>query len=260
MVIQLSSDRNAIANAFIQEQGNGKLRTEEMLVVSELERIGIPITYYTEKRMRRRQLPLDDRSLVVGDLPCILGALKQLAIPAPLPNDYPASLSDFLHRRVWKSTLGALEFALRDGVCRSTFAKPATRCKRFTGCVFDAESDLYRVHGVSRHEELWCAEVVTWASEYRVYIVNSEIRSVDWYAGNREISLDLNEVRRAILALDTAGESLAGYAIDFGVLASGATALVEMNDGFALGAYQIDSKNYTDLLWARWEELLLIEN
>ncbi len=248
-----------ISSAFIQEQGNGKLRTEEMLVVAELERIGIPITYYTEKRMRRRQLPLDDRSLVVGDLPCILGALKQLAIPAPLPNDYPASLSEFLHRRVWKSTLGALEFALRDGECRSIFAKPAKRCKRFTGCVFDAESDLYRVYGVSRSEELWCAEVVTWASEYRVYIVNSEIRSVDWYAGNRDIALDLNEVRRAILALDTAGESLAGYAIDFGVLASGATALVEMNDGFALGAYQIDSKNYTDLLWARWEELLLTQ-
>ena len=208
-------------------------------------------------RSRRRQLPLNDRSLVVGDMPCIFGALKQLGIPAPLPNDYPVALREFLHRHVWKSTLGALEFALRDGECRSTFAKPASRCKRFTGCVFDAESDLYRVYGVSRHEELWCAEVVTWLSEYRVYIVNSEIRSVDWYAGNREISIDLHEVRRAILALDTAGESLAGYAIDFGVLASGATALVEMNDGFALGAYQIDCRSYTDLLWARWEELLL---
>ena len=249
-----------ISSAFIQEQGNGRLRTEEKLVVTELERIGSPITYYTEKRIRRRQLPLNDRSLVVGDMPCILGALKQLAIPIPAPNDYPASLSEFLHRRVWKSTLGALEFALRDGEGRSTFAKPAKRCKRFTGCVFNAESDLYRVYGVSRQEELWCAEVVTWSSEYRVYIVNSQMRSVDWYAGDREISIDLNEVSRAILALDKAGESLAGYALDFGVLASGATALVEMNDGFALGAYQIDSKNYTDLIWARWEQLLNSKN
>jgi hypothetical protein len=100
-----------ISHAFIQEQGNGRLRTEERLVVEELNRRGVPTTLYTEKRIRRRQLPLDARSLVVGDMPCILGALQQLEIPAPLPNDYPASLHDFLHRRVWRSTLGALEFS-----------------------------------------------------------------------------------------------------------------------------------------------------
>lgn len=245
-----------ISHAFIQEQGNGRLRTEERLVVEELNRRGVPITLYTEKRIRRRQLPLDERSLVVGDMPCILGALQQLDIPAPSPNDYPASLGDFLHRRVWRSTLGALEFALREGMSRSIFAKPANRCKRFTGCVFDAESDLYRVAGVSRREELLCADVVTWLSEYRIYVVHSEIRSVDWYAGDRSVAIDLTVLRAAIATLDAAGESFTGYAIDFGVLATGETALVEMNDGFALGAYSIDSKNYTDLIWARWEELL----
>jgi ATP-grasp domain, R2K clade family 2 len=245
-----------ISKAFIQEQGNGRLRVEEKLVVDELNRRGLPITFYTEKRIRRRQLPLDSQSLVMGDMPCIFGALKQLAIPEPPPNDYPASLSEFLHRRVWRSTLGKLELSLRQGSCRSIFAKPATRCKRFTGCVFDDEYDLFRVNGVSCHEELLCAEVVTWLSEYRVYVVNSEIRSVDWYAGDREVTIDLQQVERAIKALDTAGESYAGYALDFGVLASGETALVEMNDGFAIGAYRINSKNYTDLLWARWAELL----
>ncbi|WP_181243723.1 ATP-grasp domain-containing protein [Chamaesiphon polymorphus] len=109
---------------------------------------------------------------------------------------------------------------------------------------------------MSRREELLCADVVTWLSEYRVYVVNSEIRSVDWYAGDREVAIDLNVVRAAIATLHAAGESYAGYAIDFGVLATGKTALVEMNDGFALGAYSIDSKNYTDLIWARWAELL----
>lgn len=245
-----------ISQAFIQELGNGKLRSEERLVVEELYRRGVPMTYYTEKRMQRRQLPLDDRSLVVGDMPCIIGALKQLGIPIPPPNDYPVSLNEFLHRRVWRSTLRALEYSLATGLDRSLFAKPANRSKRFTGCVFADESDLYRVHGVSRQEELLCAEVVTWLSEYRVYVVNSQIRSVDWYAGDRTIEIDLAVVNRAIRALEVAGEACAGYAIDFGVLATGETALVEMNDGFALGAYAIDSKNYTDLLWARWRELL----
>jgi ATP-grasp domain, R2K clade family 2 len=245
-----------ISKAFIQSQANSKLRLEEQLIVEGLDRRGVPVTYYTEKRIRRRQLPLDRQSLVVGDMPCIFGALQQLAIPEPLPNDYPASLSEFLHRRVWRSTLEKLEFSLREGICSGIFAKPANRCKRFKGCVFDSEYDLFRVYGVSRQEVLLCAEVVRWLSEYRIYVVNSEIRSVDWYAGDREVAIDLQEVGRAINALDIAGESYAGYAIDFGVLATGETALVEMNDGFAIGAYQIDSKNYTDLIWARWAQLL----
>jgi hypothetical protein len=245
-----------ISKAFIQEQGNGKLRHEERLVVEELTHRGIPIEFYTEKRIRRRQLPLDRESLVVGDMPCIAGALQQLSIPEPAPNDYPASLNEFLYRRIWRSTLGALEFGLCDGRYPAIFAKPANRCKRFTGCVLETEYDLFKVSGVSRREELWCSEVITWLSEYRIYVVNSEIRSIDFYAGNPEITIDLTEIDRAIELLDKAGESYAGYAIDFGVLATGETALVEMNDGFSLGAYKIEPKNYTEMLLARWQELL----
>lgn len=245
-----------ISKAFLQEQGSGRLRDEEQRVAEELERRHIPITLYTPKRILRRQLPLDGESLVVGDIPCVLGALKQLAIPEPEPNDYPTSLTEFLHRRTWYSTLEKLELGLRRGNHPGLFAKPATRSKRFTGCVFESEYDLYKVHGVSRQEKLLCSEVVTWLSEYRVYVVHSDVRSVDYYRGNAEVPIDMETVHQAIQTLDQAGESYAGYAIDFGVLDSGETALVEMNDGFAIGAYQIDSKNYTDMIWARWEELL----
>ncbi|NES96354.1 MAG: ATP-grasp domain-containing protein [Desertifilum sp. SIO1I2] len=245
-----------ISKAFIQEQGNGRLGEEEQRVVAELKRRGIPIAFYTEKRIHRRQLPLDGESLIVGDMSCIAGALKQLSIPEPKPNDYPTSLSEFLHRRVWRSTLGELEGGLQDSRYRATFVKPATRRKRFTGCVFESEYDFSQAYGVSRQEKVLCSEVVAWLSEYRIYVVHSEIRNVDWYAGNADIPIDIEEVRRAIQVLDQAKESYAGYAIDFGVLASGQTALVEMNDGFAVGAYSIDSKNYTDMIWARWEELL----
>ncbi len=245
-----------IAKAFIQEQGSGKLRHEEKLVVAELKHRGIPIELYSEKRIRRRQLPLDLESLVVGDMPCIAGALQQLSIPEPVPNDYPVSLQEFWQRRIWRSTLSALESRLLHGRSPATFAKPANRSKRFTGCVFESEFDLFRVYGVSRREELWCAEIVSWLSEYRVYVVNSEIRSIDFYAGNAEIPVDRATIERAIDLLAKAGEAYAGYAIDFGVLSTGETALVELNDGFAVGAYTIDSKNYTDMLLARWQELL----
>ncbi|KAF3888840.1 MULTISPECIES: ATP-grasp domain-containing protein [Nostocales] len=245
-----------ISKAFIQEQGNGRLRHEEQLVTEELRERGIPITFYTEKRIRRRQLPLDRESLVVGDIPCVLGALKQVGIPEPQPNDYPTSLINFMHRRTWISTLEQLEVGFRNGVYPPTFVKPATRRKRFTGFILESEYDFWQVYGVSRQEKLLCSEVVSWVSEYRVYVVRSQIRSCDCYRGNADVPLDTEKVLCAIQALDSAGESHAGYAIDFGVLASGKTALVEMNDGFALGAYTIDRQNYTDMILARWEELI----
>ncbi len=221
-----------------------------------MKRRGILINFYTEKRIQRRQLPLDNQSLVVGDMSCVLGAFKQLGIPEPLPNDYPASLSHFMHRKMWISTIFELEERLLTGIYPPVFAKPATRRKRFTGCVFETEYDLSKIYGVSRQEKLLCSEVVSWVSEYRVYVVNSEIRSIDFYAGNADILIDVEKVQQAIKSLDDAGESYAAYVIDFGVLDSGETALVEMNDGFAVGAYKIDGKNYTDLILARWEELL----
>ncbi|MEH2177350.1 ATP-grasp domain-containing protein [Nostoc sp.] len=245
-----------ISKAFIQEQGDGRLRYEEQLVTEELRSRGLPITFYTEKRIHRRQLALDNESLVVGDMRCVLGAIKQLGIPEPKPNDYPASLKNFMYRRTWTSTLEQLEIKFCNGRYVPIFAKPATRRKRFTGCVFESEYDLCRVYGVSRQEQLLCSEVVSWVSEYRVYVVHSQIRSIDRYDGNPNVLLDIDKVLCAIQALKNAGESYAGYAIDFGVLDSGQTALVEMNDGFAIGAYKIDKKNYTDMILARWEELL----
>lgn len=250
-----------IDRAFVQKQDNRQLRNEEQLVVEQLERRGIPVYFYTVKQILRRQLPLDHQSLIVGDIDCIRGALQQLDIQLPRLNEYPASLESLLHRRVWRSTLGHLESSLLAGMMtQSIFAKPANRCKRFTGFVIHDERDLYRVGNVSRREQIFCAEVVSWLSEYRIYVVDSKIRSVDFYSGNHEIKIDINVVKQAINTLDRSQESYAGYAIDFGVLSSGETALIEMNDGFALGAYQINSQDYTDLILSRWEELLSSSN
>ncbi len=245
-----------IEKAFIQEKGNGKLRHEEELVISGLNKRNIPYSLYTEKRIRRRQLPLDSSSLVVGDMLCIYGALKQLKIPIPEAISYPPSLHNFLHRKTWETTLRGLEEKLWNEEQKPIFAKPSSQQKRFTGRIFSSASDLYYVSHVSRNEILTCSEIVKWISEYRVYVVNSEIRAIDNYDGDPDIMVSRDTIENAIETLGQNNESYAGYAIDFGVLDTGETALIEMNDGFAVGAYSIDSENYTDMVLARWDELL----
>ena len=245
-----------VTSAFLQEQGNGKLLPESALLKEGLTARGIAVTLFTRKKIDRRQLPLTPATLVAGEYPSVLGALKQLKVAEPLPNDYPTSLEGFLHRRVWTSTLGEVTSKLMDGLGGPVFVKPRSRSKRFTGCVLEPGVDFHQIAGVSRAEPVWCSTPVEWVSEYRAYVVGSKIVSVDWYSGDKSRPVDQREVERALSCLDAAGQSYAGYGIDFGVLADGVTALVEMNDGFSLGAYSIGAESYTDLILARWSELM----
>jgi hypothetical protein len=45
------------------------------------------------------------------------------------------------------------------------------------------------------------------------------------------------------------------YCLDVGVLDTGETALVEMNDAFSIGMYEGMEACYPDLLTTRWQEL-----
>ncbi|MEZ0276952.1 MAG: ATP-grasp domain-containing protein, partial [Roseimicrobium sp.] len=164
-------DTQPFTHAYLEEQGNGRLGQEEKLLRSELDRQGIPVTLYTAKRMLRRQLPLGRTCFVAGDMTAMHGAMRQLGIEPPVPNDYPECLRSYLHRKVWTSTLAAVEKRVHEGDGPPVFAKPSARRKSFTGRVFASPNDLYAVAGTSRREPVWCSEVVEWVSEYRVYVL-----------------------------------------------------------------------------------------
>lgn len=247
--------RPVIRLAFVQEEGNGLLDPEMRQVADELGRRGVPVQLFTEKRLTRRQLALAPDTLVVGYVPVVLGALHQLGVPAPAPNDYPACLRPLLHRRVWESTVGEVIDSVHDGRFDRAFVKPKGRLKHFTGVVVESPADLYRLGNTSRRQPTYCAEVVAWRSEHRFFVIEGRIVGARAYAGDGAAAPEGGVVAEAIRALLVAGEAPAGFGIDFGVLASGATALVEMNDGFSLGAYGLEDALYTDLVTARWCQL-----
>lgn len=205
--------------------------------------------YYTIKRILRRQLPLGPETFIAGDTDAMHGAMPQLDLPIPAPDDYPSSLREFLGRTVWTATLGEVERALGDGSLPPTFVKPAERRKGFTGAVCYSERDVASLGPVSRRQRVWCSEVVRWLAEYLEYVVGERIAAVERYAGDGTARLDPDVVRAAVAAHRGAP---AGYGIDFGVLADGRTALVEANDGYALGAYGIAADDYTELTLRRW--------
>lgn len=252
------SDISDIRKAFVEESGNGRLCHESALAVRSLQGRGVPVELFTAKKIARRSLPLTAETLVVGTIPVVQGALRQLGAETPSPHDYPEALRHYLHRRVWRATLRDVEVGVWDGA-KPIFAKPADRLKSFTGRIFATMDDLYFLGSASRRQAVWCSEIVHWRSEFRVYVLRDSIVSIDPYAGDGSVSLDRNVVEAAIVDFRAAGASSA-YAIDFGVLSDGTTALVEANEGYGLGAYAIEADAYTDLLIARWLELTVSMN
>lgn len=67
---------------------------------------------------------------------------------------------------------------------------------------------------------------------------------------------DIAIVQAAATKMKLSGGPVA-YALDFGVLSDVRTALVEVNDGFALGYYKgaCSYKDFSRLLHGRWTEL-----
>ncbi len=238
--------------AFLQQTGNNRLGPEEQLVLEACQQRGMETQLYLAKQIQRRQLPITRDCFICGDMDSMHGAMRMLGIEPPLVDDFPPALQPFFHRRVWRSSIPQLENRLEAG--EEVFAKPAGRRKHFTGRVFSSPNDLYHLSGVSRQEQLWCSEVVSWLAEYRVYVIHHQSMAVAHYSGDARLALDMDVVRSALEAYATTAP--AGYGIDFGILDSGQTALVEANDGYALGAYQVDSETYADLLFTRWSQLL----
>ena len=249
-------DVEGFKRAFVQEFGEGKLSPESALVVGDLRRRGVAVVTQTTEQTLRVPLPLTREDLVVGDFDWTRSALRQLGIAMPQPPDYPECLRPLLHRRVWQSTLGAVQAAGKE-----VFIKPATETKAFSGLVATPEWLEYLLAQFLPSLAVQCSELVEMAAEWRVYCVRGAVRACCRYKG--ELPLDAAVVcdAAATLFASAEGRQLAGCAIDFAVLRKPGgelvTGLVEVNDGFSLGAYDgLSAADYTDMLVARWAQLM----
>lgn len=244
-----------IKKVYIQEYGHGKMEPEYLELKTVLEDRGVSSELFTTKRLSRNQLDLKPENFLVGDHEVMRTVFKRLGVQVKV-DSYPCSLRPYLKRKVRQIALGKFITESQNGGFYNQFIKPRYDSKSFTGFVVKSNVEYFELSRKSKHLEIYSSEVVNWLTEYRVFIKHSKIIGVKHYAGDKSIKLNLNEVEKAINDFDAAKESTAGYGIDFGVLDTGETALVEFNDGFALGSYGLNKDKYADLILARWTELM----
>lgn len=243
-----------VTRLVIEERNTGSPAREEALLASHAATLGVPVLGLTWKPFVRGQVRPEEGDVVAGSVAFVRGALQALGLRLPLPTPYPGELAPWLFRRVWSVPKLSEALAAYELSQHPVFIKPAKRWKLFTGFVLDTPVPP-QLYAVSKSEPVWCSEAVNFVSEWRAYVVRGEVRFIGRCpnSGNVEGRPDEESIRAAARAYVSAPSA---YAIDFGILKTGETALVEANDGFSVGAYDdVPAEVYWDMVATRWQEL-----
>ena len=196
-------------------------------------------------------LPLTLGDVVVGGISLAHRAFEILGIAVPALDSVPVSLTPFAGRSVWSSSLGEVRRTVQGG--GTVFAKPVpSRYKLFVGTAFLTVRDLIETADLADEEPVICADVLPFRSEYRCFVTDGDLLGVRHYKGDPLVFPDPVMIRHILSAHVGAP---AGYALDVGITQDGQTCVVEVNDGYASGAYGLPPTLYARVIEARWKEL-----
>jgi hypothetical protein len=197
-------------------------------------------------------------TLAVGSVEFVREAMRLADIAEPENLSYPDELTDFLRRDVREVRAGQ--------VLGRHFVKPR-KTKAFTGFVFDTmqdpdtlppdvRPDYAAFMALPADTPVWISEPVIFLSEWRYYVKDGVIIGRARYDLDGAESVPQPDEAEILSAIKAFGAKHP-YAIDFGVLEGGDTALVEVNDAWAIGLYghALTQRQYLEFLRERWDGL-----
>lgn len=195
------------------------------------------------------EVPASPTNIVVGFIEDTNKYFEKLGIPPKRNFNVPYDLRPYAGRALYYTSM----WEVRNHPHFPIFVKPVY-AKRFVAGVIKSQElmDIF-LKDIPNEEEVMVSEVVNFVSEYRGYVVKGELKGIKHYLGDFRIFPDMSVVDATIKDFKDAP---AGYSIDFGITDDGRTLLVECNDGWSLGNYGLNPSIYTNLLSARWLEIM----
>lgn len=227
-------------NAYCRYEDGFPITVNGAIAIDGFNKLGIKNIPFTDIT----KINPGPEALVHGHIKDVFNALTQCSVPIPESIDYPDELKDFYERKIWT---GKLEDLKHYG---DVFVKPQQH-KLFNGMVC-GRKNIYLLALFDPITPCYFSDIVKFVSEYRCFVLDGEILGVHHYAGDWTKIPNKYTVEGAVRDYQEGNHPIA-YAIDFGITEHGETLIVEVNDGFALGAYGLPSAKYARLLEARWE-------
>lgn len=222
----------------------------------------VPCAGATLEELASHQASLRSGAVAVGSVEFVREAMRLAGISEPTNISYPKPLESLLRRKLRQMPAGK--------VLGTWFVKPVTT-KAFTGFVFDtmAAPEVHSEHDREQYEAfmalppdtpVWVSEPVKFVSEWRYYVQSGSVVGRARYDpdGADDAAMpSLSVLAEALAAMSADPLCPAAYALDLGVLEAGETALVEVNDAWALGLYGrgVDPVDYLAMLASRWQEI-----
>lgn len=221
----------------------------------------IRVTNSSFEGLQEHRDSLNAGAIPVGSVQFLRQAMKLAGATEPTNSSYPSGCEPYTRRNILRSTA---ERAL--SMTGARFIK-SEQTKVVTGFVLDSDSgslglndhdrvQFNRLCALPASAPVWVSEVVEWVSEFRYYVMDSQILGRGRYDQD-DLDLvpepDTETVQRCIVDVAIPHP----YALDMGVLSSGQTALVEVNDAWAIGLYAGDMKPYVyvEFLANRWKSI-----
>lgn len=194
-------------------------------------------------------LEIQEKHVFLGGIQFVHKALRLLNQNIPEPFDYPGSLSDFLGRTIYPSTISVIS---NNPDRWNIFIKPRGFLKQFTGRVIKSTADLIGTSSYEIDTPIWVSEQVSFIAEWRVFVRYNEVLGVRPYKGDWRCNYDFRIIEKAVKAFKDAPYA---YAIDFGLTTDGRMLIVEVNEGYSIGSYGLFYVDYAKLIATRWCQL-----
>lgn len=202
------------------------------------------------------EVPLNRNTLLVASIENTHQWMTDMGWTIPKSITLPERLSStwWTDRNISKMTLG-------EALAKTDYPYfiKSYELKKFLPGVIEKEDDKkwFRVDVLDNKIPVLVSDVIDFASEYRVYVIDGKIQGVCWYNGSMKYYPDYNVIEDMVRQFSDAPKF---YSLDVGVVLKGKnlafTYLVECNDGYSLGNYGLSPKLYTRGIVARWRELL----
>lgn len=230
---------------WLEQHGTGKLDKEEQIlkdyVQAHVTELKLIVELVGSKEIIRKSLP-DKLAFAAGNIDFVKQTLRKYKKDLPTPNDYPDYLKQYLHRDIIKTTMGKL-----DESTLPRFIKPVKVLKLFSGYIAHSTSNLY-FDAFSPKVEIYSAAVVSITDECRVYYKNDTFYCSD---GSKELIPIIKDI---MTLLRVRGYTVGSF--DMGLI-NGQWGLVEVNEGFSLGAYEnVPPYLYYAIISTRFQQLI----
>lgn len=245
-------------------QSSGAYEVRSMLALALVR--DYRVTRCAISALSHQEAALEAGAIPIGSVEFVKAALDTLGVKPPPLLSYPDSLKAHLHRQVNCIPLYEL-----DRIQEDVFVKPAAAVKLFDGFIMSrtrADNDVEEAYRQEQKDKLsrlspaagiYVSEIVSFQSEWRIYVHKHKIVGKARYDdGDDAAKVPADKtIKEMIRDYKASGQAPVAYSIDVGVLENGKTALVEVNDAWALGLYRDmqDHDAYFGMLKDRWHQI-----